>query len=289
MANKDYYKTLGIGKSASKDEIKTAFRKLAHEHHPDKKTGNAEKFKEISEAYSVLSDDNKRKQYDTFGSAGPSTSSGQGFNPNDFGFDFSGFQNGGFQGGFGQGGVEFDLNDLFGGIFGGGRARQRRGRDIQVDIHISLKEAVFGAERTINFKKDLLVKIPAGIDDGEMLKLAGEGEPLSGGVAGDLFVKIHIEQDKFWRKEGANIVGDLNVKLSDSLLGAEYSLATLDDFITLKIPEGVSHGEILRIKGKGVPIGRHAGDALVRIHIILPRKLSKDARKKIEELKKEGI
>ena len=141
----------------------------------------------------------------------------------------------------------------------------------------------------INVQKSLIVKIPVGIDDGEMLKLAGEGEPLSGGAQGDLYVKIHIEPDRFWRKDGVNIVGNLNIKLSDALLGAEYPLETLDGSISLKIPEGVSHGEILRIKGKGVPIGRHAGDALVRIHIILPRKLSKDARKKIEELKKEGV
>jgi len=288
MANKDYYKSLGVEKSASKDEIKTAFRKLAHEYHPDKKGGNAEKFKEVSEAYSVLSDDKKRQQYDTFGSAGPNMGGGfggQGFNPNDFGgFDFSGFG----QSGFGQGGVEFDLNDLFGGIFGG-RPRQRKGRDVQVDVHITLREAVFGAEREVSYKKNLKVKIPAGIDDGEMLRLSGQGEPLSGGIAGDLFIKIHIEPDEFWRKDGVNIVGDLNVKLTDALLGAEYPLETLDGAISLKIPEGVAHGEILRIRGKGVPQGRHRGDALVHIHIILPHRLSRDAKKKIEELKKEGI
>ena len=111
--SKDYYKTLGIEKGASQDEIKKAFRKLAHQYHPDKAGGNAEKFKEVNEAYSVLSDDNKRKQYDTFGSAGPGMGGGYGgagFHPNDFGFDFSGFNQGGFQ----QGGVEFDLGDLFG-------------------------------------------------------------------------------------------------------------------------------------------------------------------------------
>jgi len=291
--SKDYYKSLGVQKNASKDDIKKAFRKLAHEHHPDKKGGNAEKFKEVSEAYSVLSDDKKRQQYDTFGSAGPNAGfgGGQGFNPNDFGgFDFSHFGQGGFQGGFGQnGGAEFDLNDLFGSIFGGGARRQRRGRDVQVDLYVTLHDAVFGVEREINYKKNLKVKIPAGIDEGEMLKLAGQGEPLEGGVAGDLYVRIHIEPHKFWHKEGVNIVGDLQVKLSDALLGAEYPLETLDGSISLKIPEGVAHGEILRIRGKGVPQGRHRGDALVRVHIVLPRKLSRDAKKKIEELKKEGI
>lgn len=282
---KDYYKSLGVDKNASQDDIKKAFRKLAHEHHPDKKTGNADKFKEVSEAYSVLSDATKRKQYDTFGSAGPNMGGG-GFNPNDFGgFDFSGFG----QGGFGQGGVEFDLNDIFGSIFGGGRARQRRGRDVQVDIHITLRDAVFGTEREVSYKKNLKIVIPAGIDDGEMLRVAGQGEPVDGGVPGELYVKIHIEPHKFWHKEGVNIVGDLNVKLSDALLGAEYPLETLDGSISLKVPEGVSHGEILRIRGKGVPQGRHRGDALVRVNIVMPRKLSKDAKKKVEELKKEGI
>ncbi len=274
---KDYYKTLGVEKNASQDDIKKAFRKLAHEHHPDKKGGNAEKFKEVSEAYSVLSDDKKRQQYDTFGTAGSNTGGfgGAGFNPNDFGFDFSGFQ----QGGFGQGGVEFDLNDLFGSIFGGGRPRQRRGRDIQVDLYVTLHDAVFGVEREINYKKNLKVKIPAGIDDGEMLKLANQGEPIDGGVSGDLYVRIHIEPHKFWHKEGVNIVGDLQVKLSDALLGAEYPLETLDGAISLKVPEGVAHGEILRIRGRGVPQGRHRGDALVRIHIVMPRRLSRDAKK----------
>ena len=185
--------------------------------------------------------------------------------------------------------MEFDLNDLFGSIFGGGRARQRRGRDVQVDIHLSLHDAVFGTEREISYKKNLKVTIPAGINDGEMLKLASQGEPVEGGVPGDLYVRIHIEPHKFWHKDGVNIVGTLNVKLSDALLGAEYPLETLDGAITLKIPEGVAHDEILRIRGKGVPQGRHRGDALVRINIVMPRRLSRDAKKKIEELKKEGI
>ena len=136
---KDYYKTLGVEKNASQDDIKKAFRKLAHQYHPDKQGGNADKFKEVNEAYSVLSDESKRKQYDTFGSAGPGGfGGGQGFNPNDFGFDFSGFQ----QGGFGQGGVEFDLGDIFGDIFGGGRGSRRapKGADIQVDIDLTFEE-----------------------------------------------------------------------------------------------------------------------------------------------------
>ena len=148
----DQYKTLGIEKGASKDEIKKAFRKLAHEHHPDKNKGNDTKFKEISEAYSILSDDKKRQNYDTFGSADAQGFGGQGggFNTSDFGgFDFSQFNQGG--------NMEFDLGDIFGDIFGGGRSRGRertvRGHDISIDIEISFKESIFGVEREIHLNK----------------------------------------------------------------------------------------------------------------------------------------
>jgi len=287
--SKDYYKILGVEKNASQDEIKKAFRKLAHEHHPDKKTGNADKFKEANEAYGVLSDAQKRQQYDTFGSAGPQMggSGFGGFNAQDFGgFDFSQFS-----GGFGQGGnIEFDLNDILGSMFGGGRARQRRGRNILVDVELSFKESIFGAERELNVRKGLKVHIPAGIEDGETVRLSGAGEPMEGGVPGDLHVRIHVRNNTIWRKERYNLVTELPVKLSDALLGAEYPLETLDGEIKLKIPEGISYGEVLRVKGRGVPIDKsHRGDALVVVRIVMPRKLSRDMKKKIEELKKEGL
>lgn len=293
--SKDYYKTLGVEKNASQDEIKKAFRKLAHEHHPDKKGGNADKFKEANEAYTVLSDEGKRKQYDQFGSAGPGGFGGQGgfqggFNPNDFGFDFSGFNQGGFQGG----NVEFDLNDILGGIFGGGRPRQRRGRTIAVDVELTFEESIFGTERTINLDKKLSVKIPPGIENGETLRVPGAGEAVPGGISGDLHVRIHVREHAIWQKEGHNLTTELEIKLSDALLGTQYNLKTLDGDVTLKIPEGIGFGEILRVKGKGVPTtsrGKdgHRGDILVRINITMPRRISKDAKKAIEELKKQGI
>ncbi len=366
--SKDYYKILGIDKNASADEIKKAFRKLAHEHHPDKQGGNADKFKEANEAYSVLSDATKRQQYDTYGSAGPGGFNGGGFggqggfNAQDFGFDFSGFNQG--QGGF----QDFDLGDIFGGVFGGGRERTKRGSDISVDIEIPFQDSIFGVERTIVinktsvcsecsgngakkgsklktchtcngkgktteikrsiigsfqttstcstchgsgkepeekcsvcrgsgiFKKnqEIKVKIPSGIDDGQMIRLSGGGEAISGGASGDLYIKIHVKEHAIWSKDGNNLVTEMDVKLSDALLGASYTLETLDGEVSLKIPEGVAFGEILRLKGKGVPIGNggkssHRGDALVRINIVMPRKLSKDAKRAIDELKKEGI
>lgn len=287
--SKDYYKILGVEKNASQDEIKKAFRKLAHEHHPDKKTGNAEKFKEANEAYSVLSDSQKRQQYDTFGSAGPGAGFQGGFNGQGFGgFDFSQF--GGF-GGFSQGAnIEFDLNDILGSMFGGGRPRQKRGRNILVDVELTFKESIFGAEKELNIRKGLKVHIPAGMEDGETVRLAGAGETIEGGIAGDLHIRVHVKNDTIWRKERYSLVTELPVKLSDALLGAEYTLMTLDGEIKLKIPEGITHGEVLRIKGKGVPIDKsRRGDALVVVRVTMPRKLSRDMKKKIEELKKEGL
>jgi molecular chaperone DnaJ len=323
---KDYYEILGVPKDASKEDIKKAFRKLAHEHHPDKKTGNEAKFKEANEAYSVLSDDAKRKQYDMYGSGfSGGQGGGAGFNQNGFGgFDFSGFAQGA------QGGVEFDLGDIFGDFFGGGRSqRQNRGQDISTDIELTFEESIFGVDRTISLNKisqcttckgdgakpgtelttcatcngkgtirevrqsiigsfasnrvcdvchgrgkipkekcetcrgrgtlkresEIKVHIPEGIEDGEVLRLPGQGEAIAGGTTGDLYIKIHVRDHKIFQREGANLVMDLKIKLTDALLGAQYGVETLDGAITVKIPEGVSFGEVLRIKGKGVPYG----------------------------------
>ncbi len=295
--SKDYYKSLGIDKSASKDDIKKAFRKLAHEHHPDK-GGNQEKFKEISEAYSVLSDDQKRSQYDTFGSTGPAGAGGNayggGFGGQGFeGFDFSGFgQNGQ--------GFEFDLGDIFGEFFGGGFGqRVRKGRNISVDLEISFSESVFGGEKEIRFSKNIsgkmkeqkfTVTIPADINDGQTLRLPNAGEEMAGGANGDLLIRIRVRKDSFFRKEGKNLVTELNIKLSDALLGAKYKIKTLDGEIELHIPEGTNFGEILRLKGKGVPMNSgKRGDLLVVLNIKMPSRLSKSSKEVIEKLKGEGI
>lgn len=361
---KDYYKILGVDKSASKEDIKKAFRKLAHQHHPDKNSGNDEsskKFKEASEAYSVLSDDQKRKQYDTFGSAGPGAGGFGGFNPNDFGgFDFSGFQNG-------QNGVEFDLGDLFGDFFGGGRSRnprQQKGRDITMDIKISFEESVFGVEKDILLTKtsacltcsgsgatpgtgfdtcqtcngkgkinetrrsfigvfsttrachvchgggkvpkekcstcggegvverqqEITAKIPSGIEDGEIVRLGGMGEAVPHGIPGDLYLRIHIKPHQSISKEGPHLTTEMPIKLTQAIAGAEVMLKTLDGDIVLKIPEGSNNGDILRLKGKGVPDQRgNRGDFLIRLKVTMPRKLSKESKKAIDILKQEGI
>lgn len=356
---KDYYKTLGVEKNASQDEIKKAFRKLAHQHHPDK-GGDEVKFKEANEAYQVLSDEKKRAEYDTYGSVGGN----QGFGGQG-GFDFSGFQ-GGFNG---QGFEGVDLNDIFGSFFGGGRgngARAKRGADISVDIELSFKDAIFGVERTIALTKHATcatcsgsgakpgtkmkecatckgkgriqeavrtimgtfmqervcshcqgtgkvpeekcttckgagvvrkeekytVKIPAGIQNGEMVRLAGAGEAVQGGSPGDLYVRIYVTPHKVFKREGHNLVMDLNVKLTDALLGAEHAVETLDGSIMVKIPRGISSGEVLRVRDKGVPFdqsGKRRGDLLIRVDIKTPAKFSRAAEKLVEELRKEGF
>src|SRR3989344_4734987 len=307
---KDYYKILGIERNASEEEVKKAFRKLAHVHHPDKSGGNEAKFKEASEAYAVLSDKKKRAQYDTFGSADPSAGgfrSGAVFNPSDFGFsaDFGGFSGFSAQGGPASDWGNFetgDLGDILSSIFGGRRVR--RGRDIAVDIELSFQESIFGAERkvVINSKfvkqKEVSIGVPPGIDDGQKIRLNGQGEILEGGLPGDLYVKVHVRKHPYLRKEGYNLIMDLEIKLTEALLGAERVIHTLDGEITLKIPTGTKHGTILRVRGKGVPHGGHPtstkastsrGDLYIRISVQIPEKLSKDARKAVEELKRQGL
>jgi len=287
---KDYYKILGVSKSASEEEVKKAFRKLAHEHHPDKKGGNEAKFKEVSEAYSVLSDKNKRAQYDQFGSAGPNMGGGfqGGFNPNDFGFDFSGFGNaGGFEG--------TNMEDILSSIFGGGR-RVRKGRDVQVDIEINFHDSIFGITKKISInsknvkQKELNIQIPTGIESGQMIKMQGFGETIENGNAGDLFIRIYVQKHPHIRKEGYNLIMDTTISLTDALLGSTKAIETLDGRIELKVPNGTNTGQILRVKGKGVPhSGNRRGDFYVRIKVNIPEKLSKEQKKLVEELRKEGI
>ncbi len=365
MAHKDYYQILGVSKNAPKEEIKKAFRKLAHKYHPDR-GGDEQKFKEISEAYAVLSDDKKRAEYDAYGRtfAGASGSGAPGF-------DFSGFDFSGFGGTAGQGPFEFefDLGDLFGDIFGAtarrGGAQTPRGRDISIDVELTLNEAATGVERRILLNKltacgacagtgakkgtklqqcprcggtgrlretkqsflgtfssvrtcdlchgkgevpkercstcsgtgvvkdaeEILVAIPAGIESGEVIRLAGKGEAAPGGVPGDLYVKVHIAPHPTLRREGNDLVTQLNIKLTDALLGASYQVDTLEGPITVKIPAGIRHGELLRVRGKGMPVegGKRRGDLMIKVAITFPKKLSRKARKAVEELRNEGI
>lgn len=351
---KDYYEILGVTKSASEDDIKKAFRKLAQKYHPDKKGGDEAKFKEVSEAYAVLSDKNRRAQYDMQGQGFSGQSGGFG------GFDFSQFSNGFQQGNF----QEFDLGDIFGEFFGGSSSRNRRGRDISIDIELSFRDSVFGAERRVLISKigscetcngtgaekgsktitcsscngkgdlretrntlfgsftstrtcpkchgkgtvpekpchtchgegvsrreeEIVINVPAGVENGEMIRMPGRGEASSGGPSGDLYVKLHIKQDAMFAREGNNLITVLKIRLSDALLGGTYQIKTLEGEETITIPEGVSHGETIKIRGRGVPTNRGSrGDIFVKIEIELPKKLSREAKALVEKLKAEGL
>ncbi len=361
---KDYYNVLGVDRKASQDDIKKAFRKLAHKYHPDKGTGDEAKFKEVTEAYAVLSDDKKRREYDAYGQAFPGGHPGAGAGQNPFGgFDFSQFQQG-----FGNGGVEFDFGDLFGDLFsnrGGSSRANARGRDISIDIEVPFKDAVYGTKRNILIAKvsacdnchgtgakpgtsldtctacngsgrvhevrnsilgqftstrscvacdgtgkipkekcptckghgvlrkesDISITIPAGIDNGEMIRLPQQGEAVKGGVAGDLYVKIHVKPHPVFRREGANLVMRLPVKLTDALLGTTVSVETLDGkTLEVKVPAMKRAAELLRVRGKGVPTGGNShGDLIIELETALPQKLSGAAKKVIEDLKREGL
>ncbi len=364
----DYYEILGVNKGASKDEIKKAFYKLAHKYHPDKKEGNEAKFKQINEAYQVLSDDGKRSKYDQYGSGfenmGNASTGGFGGSQHGFGgFDFSGFQNGNAEFDFGN------LNDIFSDFFGGGmdggqKRGKKRGRDISTEIQISFSDSIFGTTRKILITKtsncitchgtgaktgssmitckicngqghireskrtifgniantkicevcagsgevpkeicdackgkgvlrreeEVSIVIPAGIRDGEMIRMTGYGEAVSKGTTGDLYVKINVASHAVFKRDGHDLVMNLNLKLSDALLGMEYPITTLDGEIKVTIPEGVGINEILRVRGKGVPVSKSKrGDLLIKLNIKMPGKLSRSSRALIEELKKEGI
>ncbi|MEX2028885.1 MAG: molecular chaperone DnaJ [Candidatus Paceibacterota bacterium] len=359
---KDYYETLGVNKNASKNEIKKAFYKMAHKYHPDKKDGNETKFKEVNEAYQVLSDDSKRSQYDQFGSANPFSNGYSQQSGPASGWDFSGFQGGNADFDFGN------LNDIFSDFFGGGmggtRGQARRGRDISTEIQISFPDSIFGVTRKILITKtsncltcngsgaktgskmetckqcngqgrireakrtilgtisstkicetcfgvgevpkeicdkckgrgvlrreeEISIIIPAGIRDGEMIRMTGMGEAISKGTTGDLYIKINVVPHPVFKRDGNNLTMNLNLKLSDALLGTEYPIQTLDGEIKVKIPEGVSVNEILRVKGRGVPISKgKRGDLLIILNIKLPTKISRKSRELIEQLQKEGI
>lgn len=358
--SKDYYDILGVSKSASPDEIKIAFRKKAHEHHPDK-GGDAEKFKEYNEAYQVLGNPEKRKQYDQFGSA---FQNGQAGGANYGGF--SGFQNGG---GFN---MDFeDLSEMFGGfgdIFGfgggasrGGAKRQTRGRDLELNLNLDFKEAVFGLEKEIRFSKNIVcnhchgqgyepgakvetctncrgtgkiarlqrtilgniqtqsacphcegegqlysqkctqcggsgvhheqvkikVRIPAGINNGESIRLSGQGEAgQKGASAGDLYLRVKISTHSKFIRDGYDIKTEETISIKQAIIGDKIDIETVNGPLKLKIPAGTQSGTIFKLKEKGI-IKLHSrgiGDHFVKIIVKIPSNLSRKQKNLLDEL-----
>ena len=373
---KDYYNILGVSKGASDEEIKKAYRKLAHKYHPDKKGGDEAKFKEINEAYQILSDKKKRAQYDQFGAAfeGAGAGAGPGFG----GFDFSDFTSafrdgsGGIKFEFGREGGGFE--DIFSSIFGRERRttreRKTKGEDVSIDIEISLEDASTGVEREVEIyvssvcpkcggsgaepgskistcktcggtgqirkerrtilgtfaqvgvcedcrgegtkpekncvkcggdgkvkaSKTVKVKIPAGIADGQTIRLSGQGEvgfrPFGGkSVPGDLYITIHIKRHPLFERRDDDIYYRLEISFSQAALGDKIEIPTLNKKVKLKIPSGIQSGKIIKLRDKGLPHlqGWGKGNMFVVVQIKTPEKLSRKQKQLLDELKKEGL
>lgn len=294
MSKRDYYEVLGVAKGASDDEIKKAFRKLAVKYHPDKNPGDKEaeeKFKEINEAYSVLSDKTKRSRYDQFGHAGVGGDGGgdpfagfRGANGQSFNFDFGG------------GGFEDILGSIFG--FGGGFRGARRGRDYRTSITIDFEEAIFGATKTISVDgNQTKLKIPAGIFDGQSIRLAGKGgeAPTADGQRGDLYVEVRVRAHKHLTREGDLILSEVTISMVDAVLGTEIDVETVDGEITMKIPAGTQPGTNFKLSGHGAPhLGSdQRGPHIVTVNVEIPKSLNKKQKELIEEFgkstKKRGL
>jgi curved DNA-binding protein len=303
MEYKDFYRILGVERSASQDEIKRAYRRLAREFHPDVRPDDRdaeERFKEINEAYQVLSDPQKRRQYDQLGA---SWSQWQRTGDARGGFDDFARQ------WFGQAGqnVQYvDLNDLFGRgslgdlletLFGmgggrtrGTRQRSGRGRDVEAPVELTLEEAFHGASRRLERTdgRVVTVKIPPGAHTGSRIRLAGQGEPgRAGGPPGDLYLNVTVKPHAAYRREGNDLHCDVDVDLYTAVLGGDVDMQTLNGGVKLKIPPGTSGGKVFRLRGKGMPNPKNPGqrgDLYAVLRVQVPRRLSSRERQLFEEL-----
>ena len=277
---KDFYKVLGVDEKASKEEIKRAYRKLAQKYHPDANKGDEtaeRRFKEISEAHSILSNDEKRKEYDELRRYAGAGGSPFGFRPGsgrdgrvDFGDIFGG-----------------EVGDIFGDIFGFG-PRERRGQDLETEAHLSFEEAVEGS--TFELANGTRVRVPPGVSDGARIKVAGKGGPgPAGSPPGDLYVRVRVADHPLFKLlRNGDIEVPLPITIAEAALGAKIQVPTLDGVVTLKVPAGTRSGKVLRVKGKGgARAGGTRGDLLARIEIEVPQKLSRRERELLEEFGRE--
>jgi curved DNA-binding protein len=308
----DYYKVLGVDNNATPEAIKKAYRKLAVKFHPDKNPGNkeaGEKFKKISEAYAVLSNQEKRKQYDNFGSDNFSQHYSQedifrGFDLNEILRDF-GFGGGGFRGGTKrrtyttQGGM-----DPFADLFGGGAHQQhsrnmpQQGTDFQYNLSITLEESVYGAEKKLALQKEdsvdeVNIKVPPGINSGKKLRLAGKGGPgINGGPPGDLYLNIAVLPHPIYARDGNDVFVDKTITYSQAVLGTTIEVPVLEGTTKrIKIPAGTQNNTKIRMKGYGVPVLKEGskGDQFVKILVDIPRKLTDKQTQLIKKLTEEGL
>ncbi len=310
MEHKDYYKILGVSKTATQDEIKKAYRKLARKYHPDKNPGDKtaeEKFKEVNEAYEVLGNPENRKKYDEVGmywrqydeykKAQEQARRQGGFG----GFGAGGFGAGGFGGGQSyqfEGDFDFgDIFDMFGG-FGTGRRTAygggpipRKGRDLHAEMTLGFDEVLHGATRLIDLgDKKLRIKIKPGAYEGQVIRLKGKGgKGMYGGPDGDLYITIHTLEHPRFKREGADLFTDLEIDEVTAVLGGKVPLQTPTGTIQMTIPAGTSCGKKLRIRGKGLPVyGKEGqfGDLYATVKIVVPKNLSAREKELYEEIKK---
>jgi curved DNA-binding protein len=308
---KDYYKILGVEKTASKDDIKKQYRKLARKYHPDVNPNNKEaeeKFKDISEAYDVLSDDEKRKKYDAFGADWnryQQAGGGQG------GFDWSKYAQQGGGGGytryegnmddfFGGGGDFSDFfSTLFGGAAGPGAGHQRtrsraggmgfKGQDYNAELYLTLQEAFEGTKKTVGIDgKNLRITIQPGVEDGQTIRLKGSGAPgMQGGENGDLYITLRIHPDPAYTRKGNDLFVDAPVSLYKAILGGEEIINTLSGQLKIKIKPETKNGTTLRLKGKGFPAYRQegvSGDLYIKINLQVPENLSDKEKELFRQL-----
>jgi curved DNA-binding protein len=318
MAKRDYYEILGVGRNAGADEIKKAHRRLARKFHPDMNKSNpraAEQFNEVQEAYDVLSDPAKRRNYDQFGHAGVGGTTGRGPGPGDDPFEAFLRQGAGASGGQWRGGpgvsVEDidlgDLGDVFeqlfrggGGRMGGGGGRTARpqprrpaqpvrGADIEHPVTLSFEQAARGTTLPLQINRDgrletIDVKVPAGVKDASRVRLKGKGQQVAGGESGDLYILTKVLPHAHFRREGLDILLELPLSLYEALLGTKVEVPTLDGPVTLTVPPGTSSGAKLRIKGRGIEREGEKGDQLVIARVMVPKNLDDADRKAIEEM-----
>jgi len=289
----DYYATLGVDRKADDKAMKKAYRKLAQQYHPDRNPGDKqaeERFKKIAEAYAVLSDPEKRRQYDQFGDSGFH----QRFSQEDI------FRNADFSDLFGSFGGEDLFSQLFGGRVGRadfGRQRPLKGQDYSMQIHIPLRLAVTGGERRIEYQHEgrseqLKVRIPAGVASGAKLRVAGKGGPgPAGGKPGDLLLQIEVDADPLFRREGNDLLVHVAISYSEICLGSSVEVPTLDQPKRVKVPAGLQPGQKIRLRGFGVPASgrRAAGDLYAVIDVKVPRVLSTAQQELLEKLREAGL
>ncbi|MBU2489843.1 MAG: DnaJ domain-containing protein [Proteobacteria bacterium] len=305
MNSKDYYQVLGVAKDSTKEQIKKSYRKLAMKYHPDTAKdipGAEEKFKEISEAYAVLSDDEKRKQYDAYGTEGFQQRYSQedifrGFDFEDvlrgFGFDSSGL------GGRGKGGNRFTWSTGGGGPFGQQqRPFHTKGQDLVYEIPLTLREVATGAQKALSLahmgtQEKINVHIPPGMVTGQKIRLAGRGEPSpTGGPAGDLYIRSKVVADPVFGVEGRDLYVNRSIRLSEALMGTTLSVPTVEGKeLSLKVPPGTRHQTLLRMAGHGLPDmkGKNKGNLYVRILLEMPKELTDDQMELVKRLAETGL